>query len=83
MRKESYIYIRKNERNDEMNIMRPVVSTEVAVVAVVSLNNREEFLPEKTGEDRIALLLDDFFFKMQRPLSLSLKASTSSMSYSI
>lgn len=62
MRKESYIYIRKNERNDEMNIMRPVVSTEVAVVAVVSLNNREEFLPEKAGEDRIALLLDDFFF---------------------
>lgn len=83
MRKESYIYIRKNERNDEMNIMRPVVSTEVAVVAVVSLNNREEFLPEKAGEDRIALLLDDFFFLMQRPLSLSLKASTSSMSYSI
>lgn len=62
MRKESYIYIRKNERNDEMNIMRPVVSTEVAVVAVVSLNNREEFLPEKAREDRIALLLDDFFF---------------------
>lgn len=83
MRKESYIYIRKNERNDEMNIMRPVVSTEVAVVAVVSLNNREEFLPEKAGEDRIALLLDDFFFLMQRHLSLSLKASTSSMSYSI
>lgn len=45
-----------------MNIMRPVVSTEVAVVAVVSLNNREEFLPEKAREDRIALLLDDFFF---------------------